>query len=301
MNKLLSIISLLLFASITIGQTEEKILLNKGVEAYNKQQYITALNYFNKGYEINGDYNASLFNSGNTAFLNDSINIAKDLFSEYVSTVDNKIDKSRGYYNLGNVQYKEYEQLKSDPKKSRESIKVLKESIESYKNAIRNNPKDIDARHNLGLAMSKLPPPDKKENKDNEENKDNKDGEDNEEKNNENKDGENKEDQQKEDENKKEDGEKGEEDKKNENGDDKKEGEDENSKENKEGEDDKKDGQSGKEGDQEKKEEEMKGQISRMQATKDLDAMNNDEQKILMKVNRKKGGEQKENSSSKDW
>ena len=45
----------------------------------------------------------------------------------------------------------------------------------------------------------------------------------------------------------------------------------------------------------------MQGQISRMQAQKDLDAMNTEEQKTLMKINRKKGNHKKENSSSNDW
>ncbi len=299
MNKLIILISFLLFVSLIKGQTEEKVLLNKGVEAFNNKQYTKALDYFNLGYSKNGDYNAALFNAANAAFLNDSLTTAKNLFAEYVSANESKMAKSKGYYNLGNVQYKEYEQLTSNPEKSKESVKALKESIESYKKALRNNPKDSDARHNLSLAMSKLPPASENQDQNEGENDENKDGES---ENKENKNDENKEGQGNKDGENKEDGEKGDQKDKGENGDEEKDGEEGKPDEEKEG--DKKDqqeGSQGKEGDQEMKEEEMKGQISRIQATKDLDAMNNDEQKILMKVNRKKGTEKAQNSSSKDW
>lgn len=303
MNKLILLLSFLIFVTLINGQTEEKVLLNKGVEAFNNKEYGKALNYFNEGYAKNGDYNASLFNSANAAFLNDSIRIAKDLFAEYTTAVESKIDKSKGFYNLGNVQYKEYENISKNPEKSKEAIKALKESIDSYKKALRNNPQDKDARHNLSLAMSKLPLPSENQDENGGENEENKDGEgeNKEEQNDENKDGENKDDQQNKEGDKKEEGDKGDQKEKGDKGDEKKEGENGNPEEKKEEQDKKDEQKAGKDGDQEKNEEEMKGQISRVQATKDLDAMNNDEQKILMKVNRKKGDEQKQNSSSKDW
>ena len=98
------------------------------------------------------------------------LKLLRIFFSEYLSVVDSKTEKNKGHYNLGNVQYKEYENLTKDPKKSQEAIKALKESIESYKNALRNNPKDSDARHNLRLAMSKLPPPNENQDQQNQEN-----------------------------------------------------------------------------------------------------------------------------------
>ena len=282
-------------------------MFNKGIEAYKNGNFNLALEHFNNGYKTNGNYKKALFNAGNAALFNDSTGIAKDLFSEYVSITDNKIEKSKGYYNLGNVQYKEYENLTEDPEKSEEAIKTLKESIQSYKNALRNNPKDNDARHNLKLAMSKLPPPNEnqdQQNQDNnqdQENQDqNQDQQDKENKENQNK--ENKEGQDKEGENKK-DGENGKnkenQQKDGDKGDEEKEGEGQQNKE-KNQKDGEQKGNQGKES-QEKGEEEMQGKISRIQATKDLDALNNDEQKTLMKVNRKKGDQKQQNSSSKDW
>lgn len=307
MNKLILIISFFITVCSIYGQSEEKVLLNKGIEAYKEGDFTSALDLFNDSYTANGDYSKSVFNAANAALLNDSLDIAKDLLSEYISISENKLDKSKGHYNLGNIQYNEYEKIAENPEESQKAMKVLKESIESFKKALRNNPKDTDARHNLSLAMSKVPPPNenqenqdqKDENKDqkDQENKDQqKDGEGQDQKNQQNKNGDQKEDGEKGDQQDKEsEGDKGEE---------KKDGEKGNQpgeeKEGKEEEGDKQKGSQGKEG-EEKGEKEMMGKISRMQATKDLDAMNNEEQKTLMKVNRKKGGEKKENSSSKDW
>ena len=307
MNKLFYILIILFSSAQLIGQTEEKIALNKGVEAYKKGNFSEALAHFNKANTTNADYKKAVFNAANAALLIDSIEIAKDLYTEYASATEDKIEKSKAYYNLGNAQFKEYEKLAKDPKKAQKSTKVLKESIESYKKALRNNYKDADARHNLSLAMSKLPTENEQkdkddQNKDGEDDKENKEDQENKEnqENKDNKDGEKSDD--------KKDGEKSDEEgKEGENGDDKKEegdkkegeGKKGKNQEKKEEEEGGKDSQQGKEGD--KEEEEVKGKISRMQAQKDLDAMNNEEQKTLMKVNRKKGKKKKENSSSKDW
>ena len=75
---------------------------------------------------------------------------------------------SRYYYNLGNSLFK---------------ANKLNESIEAYKNALRNNPADEDAKHNLQLALrmkkqqqqQQQDNKDKKDNQDQQDNKDNKD------------------------------------------------------------------------------------------------------------------------------
>ncbi len=323
MNKLLYILAILFSVVQGFGQSEEIIALNKGIEAYKKGEFNEALNYFNKAGTTNPDYKKAIFDAANAALLIDSTAIAKDLYTEYASAVDDKIEKSKAYYNLGNTQFKEYEKLAKNPEKAQESTKVLKECIESYKQALRNNYKDKDARYNLSLAMSKLPPENDQENKDNQ----NKDKENKDDQNKDSQDKENKDDKNKEDDNKdgdksddkkdgdksddgkdgdksddkKDDGKDGDKSKDEKGKEDKKDGEGKDGKEEKKDEQGKKDGQNkqGKEG--EKGEDEMKGKISLMQAQKDLDAMNNEEQKTLMKVNRKKGNHKKETNTTKDW
>ncbi len=320
MNKLIYILIglSLILSKYSFGQSEEKIYLNKGIEAYKSGDFKNALDFFNESYAKNQDYTKALFDAADAAFLLDSTKIAKDLLAEYIAASKDKVQKGKGYYNLGNIAFKEYETLSQNPEKSQDAVKHLKESIDYYKKAIRNNPADKDARYNLSLAMSKLPPPNENDkqcnnpnqNKDQQNQGDNKDqGKNGDQDKKDGKQGDNK-DQQGDKGDQKKDGENG--DKKDDKGEEKgdqKEDENGDKKDGKggQGDEEKKDqkekpgqGQQGQQGDK-KGEDEMKGKISRMQAQKDLDAMNNDEQKVLMKVNRKKGKDKSEVKSSKDW
>ena len=136
----------------------------------------------------------------------------------------------------------------------------LENAVNEYKKALRYNPKDKDARYNLSYAMKLIQNQQKQENKD--QDKENKDQD--QDKENKDQDKENK-DQDKE------------------NKDQDKENKDQD-KENK---------------DQDKENKEKKSE-TKEQALKNLDAINSDEEKVLLKVNRKKG-DQKKKSKTKDW
>lgn len=71
---------------------------------------------------------------------------------------------SNYYYNMGNAFYKQ---------------KNYKASVDSYKNALRNNPDNDDARHNLILAQKMLLQQQNQQDQQNKDNKDNKDKKDN--------------------------------------------------------------------------------------------------------------------------
>ena len=60
------------------------------------------------------------------------------------------------YYNLGNALYKSGK---------------YQECIDAYKNALRKMPGDMDAKHNLQLAMKKLEMQKQQQNKENKQNK----------------------------------------------------------------------------------------------------------------------------------
>ena len=130
---------------------------------------------------------------------------------------------------------------------------LLSNAVENYKNSLRNNPKDEDARYNLSYAMKLLQQNKEQQNKD-QQNKDQQ-NKDQQNKDQQNKDQQNKDQQNKDQQNK----------------------------------------------DQQKKDQQQEKQAqSKQQALKNLDAINGDEEKILMKVNRNKG-DKKKKSKTKDW
>jgi hypothetical protein len=156
---------------------------------------------------------------------------AREYFKTYISKSSDKLDKSLAHYNLGNSFLKQHQKEVNEG--GQNSAEHLQNAVNEYKQSLRHNPKDSDARYNLSYAMKLMQ---------NQQNKD--------------KDQQDKEQQDK----------------------------------------DQKD-KDQKEQDQKKKNQQKE---SREQALKNLDAINGDEEKVLLKVNRKKG-DQKKKSKTKDW
>jgi len=78
---------------------------------------------------------------GQTAYKSDSMNMAKNSYDSRLRHTTNRNDKARIYHNIGNINMKQNN---------------YKEAIESYKNALRNNPYDEETRYNLSEAIRKL-------------------------------------------------------------------------------------------------------------------------------------------------
>lgn len=279
-------ICLFMAVSSSIGQTKEKLDLNRGIDAYNNGDYGTAQDKFEKAYEANNQYNGALYNAANSAYRNGDFEKATEYYEQYAGTLESKKDKAKAYHNLGNVFLKRFSgsSKNQNPEEQKKSSDYLKNSIEAYKNSLRNNPNDEDTRYNLSYALSKLKQQQQQENKDQKEGKDEDEKKD-EDKKKENKDKEENEDNK--DGDKSEDQKEGDKDQKEEEGD----------KEDKKNEDKDKEGDKPKPGDKEK---EIEGKMSKGQIKKDLDAVNEDEKNILLKIAKQKG-KKKGDNNTKDW
>jgi len=280
-------ICLFMTFSNSIGQTIEKLDLNRGVDAYNNGDYGTAQDKFEKAFEANNQYNGALYNAANSAYRSGDFEKATEYYEQYAGTLENKNDKAKAYHNLGNAFLKRFSgsSQNQNPEEQKKSSDYLKNSIEAYKNSLRNNPKDEDTRYNLSYALSKLKQQQQQENKEGKDEDENKDEKEQDKKENED--------------NK--DSDKSEEEK--EGNKDKKEGEGD--KEDKKNEDKDKEGDKPKPGDKDKgkdkgKEKEIEGKMSKGQIKKDLDAVNEDEKNILLKIAKQKG-KKKEGNNTKDW
>ena len=274
-------ISILFFIVVSLqfhGQTiESKMELNEGNQAYKNGDFNKSSSNYEKSLSKDEKNLAAFYNSGNASYMSGDFESARESFNSFISKTNNIDDKSKAHYNIGNSFLTEYAK-EAKEKGQAPSSDILKNAIKEYQQSLRFNPNDKDARYNLSYAMKLLQDQQKQE----QENKDqNKDQENKEEQDN--KDQENKE---KKDQNQKE-----------------KDGKDKEKQEQKEKEDKEKENKQ----DQENKKQEEKDKKqnprpneTKEQAIKNLDAINNDEQKVLLKVNRKKG-DQKKKSKTKDW
>ena len=105
--------------------------------------------------------------------VNEDFEKATEYYEQYAGTLESKKDKAKAYHNLGNVFLKRFSgsSQNQNPEEQKKSSDYLKNSIEAYKNSLRNNPNDEDTRYNLSYALSKLKQQQQQENKDQKEDK----------------------------------------------------------------------------------------------------------------------------------
>jgi len=261
---------LLLLLALTIGaqaQNERKFI-RRGNELFEQAMKDSAnldTANFNKA-EI--DYRKALdkrpddlkwnFNLGDALYKQKKFKQATTKFEDIAKSSNDKIEKAKAYHNIGNSLLMQNK---------------LDESIEAYKNALRNNPKDLDSKYNLIYAMDlkKKKQQQKKKQQNKDQNKKNKDKNKDQNKN-------------KQDQNKK-------------NQDQNKKNQDQNKK------DQNKNQQNKNQNQQQKKQQQQpqKQKISKENAERLLQALQNDEQKVQEKVRKAKAAKAQQRQIDKNW
>ena len=199
----------------------------------------------------------ALYNLGNTHYKDKNFDEAKQRYFQTQKFSENKSSKHHAFHNMGNVFMQQKDYVKA---------------VESYKNALRNNPEDEQTRYNYALAKELL----EKEQQEQEQNQDQKDQDD--------KDQEDKKDQDQDKEGEEEKDK--EEDKEGKDGEDSEDKKEEGEEEKEEKPEESKDGKDEKE--QQPPPKPKQGQLSPEQVKSLLEAMNNQEKKVQDKVNAEK-------------
>ena len=116
-------------------------LINDGVKLYNDQKFSDAEVNFKKGSEKSPNSFEAKFNLGDAYYKQQRYDEAMKSYQSAMVDAKNDLDKSKIYYNVGNSLLK--------------SQKV-KESIGAYKEALKLNPEDQQAKYNLSYALNQL-------------------------------------------------------------------------------------------------------------------------------------------------
>ena len=135
---------------------KDNALIKKGNEAYTKQEYEKAITQYQKAIEKSPSNEVAQFNLGNALFKSNKPDEAVSAYDNALNQSKNKDNKSQAWYNKGVVQ---------------QNNKKLPECIESYKNALKLNPADEDARQNLQKALLQQKEQQKKQEQDKKKNK----------------------------------------------------------------------------------------------------------------------------------
>ena len=111
--------------------------VNRGNKLYEKEKYVESEIEYRKGIEDNKKSFEGHFNLGDALYRQEKYEDAARQFSEAASMSNDKKQIASAYHNLGNSL------LQSNQ---------IDQSIEAYKEALRNNPKDDETRYNLAYA-----------------------------------------------------------------------------------------------------------------------------------------------------
>lgn len=150
---------LLILPSMLFAQQINEII-KKGNDLYKQQQYEPAKSAYDQALEEDSTNTTAKFNLGNTSYRLAKPDEALRTFDQLSAKYKASGDKAKAYYNKGVVLTNQ---------------KRLEESIDAYKDALRQDPNDKEARENLQKALMELkrktPPPKKDNQKKKQENK----------------------------------------------------------------------------------------------------------------------------------
>ncbi len=115
--------------------------VKEGNRSYENGKYSDAEVSYKKALEKDPKSHAAQFNLGDALYKQQRFDEAMREYNNAAVATKNADGKSASFYNLGNSFFRSNK---------------LQESIEAYKQALRTNPDDEDARYNLQLALDRL-------------------------------------------------------------------------------------------------------------------------------------------------
>jgi len=135
-----AIVSILCFVGFSVQAQSENENIKLGNDAYKKNDYDNALKNYDVAVKKNDANATAQFNLGNALYKTEKKEDALNAYEKAATSMKLPADKSNAAYNKGVVLQNE---------------KKLEDCIVNYKNALKLDPNNIDARHNLQIALRK--------------------------------------------------------------------------------------------------------------------------------------------------
>ena len=135
------VILLALFSMGPVSAQKEVKYSRQGNKEYRGNKYDEAELLYRRSFDENPSYSDAIFNLGDALYKQDKYEDASKSFDSLSQSEIDPMKRAATLYNLGNSL------LKSNK---------LKESIEAYKNSLRINPDNLEAKYNLAYAQDQL-------------------------------------------------------------------------------------------------------------------------------------------------
>ncbi len=154
MKSILLTVIFLVSVSFSFSQKERKYI-RSGNKNYENNDYNNAEVDYQKAKSIDTSSFAANFNLADTYYKQKKYDESEKQLLEMSKSQTEKENLADVYYNLGNTQLKQAEKLLSQ-RKAQDAMKKISQSIGNYKNSLRINPTDKNAKYNLSYASEVL-------------------------------------------------------------------------------------------------------------------------------------------------
>lgn len=129
------------FVAVSAFAQQPKKEVRAGNKLYKEEKYKEAAAHYQKAVQKQPGYIPGLFNLGNTQYKQQQFEASRKIYEGTAKTATEKNEQAAAHYNIGNTYLEE---------------KKYKEAVEAYKNALRKNPQDEQAKYNLSYALEML-------------------------------------------------------------------------------------------------------------------------------------------------
>ncbi len=142
MIRTISVITILLTfcATLALAQTERKAV-RKGNKEFKKGEFIDAEISYRSALDLNPKSFKGNFNLGSALYKQDKFEESASMYADLANTEATADNLAKVYHNLGNSYFNQQK---------------FEESVEAYKNALRQNPSDMQTKYNLAQAQRML-------------------------------------------------------------------------------------------------------------------------------------------------
>jgi tetratricopeptide (TPR) repeat protein len=141
MTKLCTLIALFVLAGATLYAQESQRYIYEGNSNYKNKNFKDAEIDYRKSLEKDPNSTIAMYNLANSLYKQGNYDEAKEKYEALANENFSKRELARVFHNLGNSYLKN---------------KKYEESIDSYINALKNNPNDKDTKYNLAYARAML-------------------------------------------------------------------------------------------------------------------------------------------------
>lgn len=139
--KLSLLVAVLCIAGALPAAAQERRLVNKGNQLYQQKKFNEAAKTYEQALRKDPGYTPGMFNLGDALMQQKKYDAARQVLDKAAQSSKTPDMKAGARYNIGN---------------SYMSQQKWQDAVDAYKQSLRNNPNDADAKYNLSYALAKM-------------------------------------------------------------------------------------------------------------------------------------------------